>query len=256
MDLRTVTELRRPRNRNELDLGPGAAVLAGGTWLFSEPQDHLSVLVDVTGLGWAPVTRTADGISVAATCTIAELVTERVPLAAECSRALAASFKIAHTATVGGNIALALPAGSMTSLAVALDGTAVIWNGPTERRLAVLDLVTGVRTTALAPGEVLRSIELPSEASTARTAFRRAALSAEGRSGSVVIGRRDAGLVLTVTAAVTRPYRFAFPDVPSHPELVAALDTVPSWYDDPHGAPDWRRHVTGLLAEEIREELA
>ncbi|MBC8093643.1 MAG: FAD binding domain-containing protein [Pseudonocardia sp.] len=257
MDLPTVTELRRPRHRDELDVRPGAAVLAGGTWLFSEPQDHLSTLVDVTGLGWTPVTRTADGISVAATCTIAELVAAGVPLATECSRALAASFKIAHMATVGGNIALALPAGSMTSLAVALDATAVLWCGPTQRRLPVLDLVTGVRTTALAPGEVLRSIELPSTASTARTAFRRAALSAEGRSGSVVIGRRDAtGFVLTVTAAVTRPYRLAFPDLPSHAELVNALDTVPSWYDDPHGAPDWRRHVTGLLAEEIREELA
>jgi hypothetical protein len=28
------------------------------------------------------------------------------------------------------------------------------------------------------------------------------------------------------------------------------------WYDDVHGAPDWRHHVTLLLAEEIRQELS
>lgn len=256
MDLPTVTELHRPTRRAELHLRD-AAVLAGGTWLFSEPQPHLRALVDVTGLGWSPITRTEAGISVAATCTLAELAAAAdVPLARACCRALAASFKIWHTATVGGNICLALPAGSMTSLAVALDATALIWTVDGERRLPVLDLVTGVRTTALEPGEVLRAVELPAAALAARTAFRRAALSAEGRSGSVVIGRRDAEFVLTVTAATTRPYRFAFPALPSAAELQDTLDTVASWYDDPHGAPDWRRHVTGLLAEEIRTELS
>ena len=73
----------------------------------------------------------------------------------------------------------------------------------------------------------------------------------------MVIGRRDADgtFVLTVTAATDRPYRFAFRRVPRASELVAALDGVPRWFADPHGAPDWRRAVTGLLAEEIREEL-
>ena len=257
MDLPTVTGLRRPVVRAGLaGLGPGTAVLAGGTWLFSQPQDHLHTLVDLTGLGWAPVTRTADGVSVAATCTIDELVAAGIPLADECAGALAASFKITSQATVGGNVCLALPAGSMTSLAVALDGVAVLW-GPTEdRRVPVVDLVTGVRTTALRPGEVLRSLELPAAALSARLAFRRAALSAQGRSGAVVTGRRGDGFVLGVTAATPRPWRFGFPDVPSSDEIVAALDSVPDWYDDPHGSPDWRRHVTGVLAGQVREELA
>ncbi|MET0652018.1 MAG: FAD-binding molybdopterin dehydrogenase, partial [Hyphomicrobiaceae bacterium] len=28
------------------------------------------------------------------------------------------------------------------------------------------------------------------------------------------------------------------------------------YYDDVHGLPDWRRHMTHELAEEIRRELA
>lgn len=278
MDLPTVTGLRRPVDRAGLaGLGEGTAVLAGGTWLFSQPQDHLHTLVDLAGLGWEPVTRTADGVSVAATCTVDELVAAGIPLAGECAGALAASFKITSQATVGGNVCLALPAGSMTSLAVALDGVAVLWGPADERRVPVVDLVTGVRTTALRPGEVLRSIELPAAALSARLAFRRAALSKQGRSGAVVTGRRHTGpvpgtpiatgvartepvradrFVLGVSAATPRPWRFGFAGVPSSAELVAALDSVPEWYDDPHGSPDWRRHVTGVLAEQVREELA
>jgi hypothetical protein len=74
----------------------------------------------------------------------------------------------------------------------------------------------------------------------------------------VVTGRRDRNgrFTLGVTAATERPYRFRFDRVPGPLELRAALSSVPRWYDDPHGSPDWRRAVTELLAEEIRAELA
>ena len=39
MDLNTVTVIARPRSRDEIKLfAEGDAYLAGGTWLFSEPQ--------------------------------------------------------------------------------------------------------------------------------------------------------------------------------------------------------------------------
>lgn len=261
MDLHTITAMHRPAARADLAAAlasPGAAVLAGGTWLYSEPQEHLHTLVDVNTLGWPPLARTASGLTIAATCTLNDLVAGGVPLARECCGALAASFKIWHTATVGGNVCLALPAGSMTALAVALDGIALIWTPDgRDRRLPVAELVSGVRRTTLAPGEVLRAIDIPASALAAPTAFRRVALSAQGRSGSVVIGRRDAdGFVLTVTAAVERPHRFDFATRPTAAQLRGALDTIARWYDDPHGAPDWRRHVTGLIAEQVRVELA
>lgn len=34
-------------------------------------------------------------------------------------------------------------------------------------------------------------------------------------------------------------------------EILAEAD-----FDDMHSRPDWRRHVTGICAEEIRRELA
>jgi CO/xanthine dehydrogenase FAD-binding subunit len=122
----------------------------------------------------------------------------------------------------------------------------------------VTAFVLGDRRTALRPGEVLRAVHLPVAALAARTAFRRAALATQGRSGAMVIGRRDldGGFVLTVTAATDRPHRLAFADLPTSAELANALGRIDPWFDDPHGAPDWRRAVTLLLAEDVRAELA
>jgi hypothetical protein len=62
-----------------------------------------------------------------------------------------------------------------------------------------------------------------------------------------------------VTASTRRPVRIDLAAMPAASALAAALDAaIPDglWYDDVHGAPDWRRHVTGLLSEEVRAELA
>lgn len=260
MDLHTVTALRRPRSQAELTLGPGEAALAGGTWLFSEPQPHVHTLVDLRDLGWTPLELTSAGLTIAATCTLRQLSEWTAPeLLHQCCAALAGSFKIWHEATVGGNICLGLPAGPMIAMAVALDGVAVVWPaGSGERRMPVAQLVTGVRRTALRPGEVLRAIEIPDHAVCARTAHRRIALSPLGRSAALVIGRRDEDgrFSLTVTAATERPYQFRFHTVPGPEDLRAALAGIGRWFADQRGAPDWREHVTGLLAEEIRAELS
>ena len=73
-----------------------------------------------------------------------------------------------------------------------------------------------------------------------------------------MVGRRDIDrrFTLAVTAATPHPYRFRFDAIPTAAELRAALDTIPDWYDDPHGSPNWRRAITLRLAEEIRVELA
>ena len=73
LDLNTVTEVvRRRPERPGADWRPGDAFLAGGTWLFSEPQTHLRRLVDLTALGWR-CCADESGLEIGATCTITEL---------------------------------------------------------------------------------------------------------------------------------------------------------------------------------------
>lgn len=273
MDLTTVESISTPRSRDELwPLGDGDAILAGGTWLFSEPQLQTRRLIDLAGLGWPPVTVTADGIELAATCSVArvsELAAQlpsmrpewlAAPLFHQCCTALLASFKIWHEATVGGNVCLSFPAGSMISLLSALDGEVSVWRADGgDYRLPITDFVTGDTTNVLAVGDVLRAVHLPDAALRGRTAYRKLAPSALGRSGIVVIGRVDADgtFVLSITAATVRPFVFALPlaDVDA---LRLAHATIPegSWTDDPHGDPDWRRGVSLVLAEQIRAELS
>ncbi|AWN46636.1 FAD-binding molybdopterin dehydrogenase [Methylobacterium terrae] len=270
MDLTSITEVVVPRARAALPAWrPGDAWLAGGTWLYSEPQDGIGRLIDLPSLGWEPHALAPEGLRIAATCTIAALdrldlpaAFAAAPLIGRCCRALLGSFKVWNAATVGGNLCLALPAGPMIALAVALDGTGLIWTpAGGERRLPVRDLVRGPQATALAPGEILREIVLPAAALRRRTAFRRLSLSPNGRSGALVIATLDpsGAFALTVTAATRRPVRIDLRGVPGADELAAALAAaIPDglWYDDVHGAPDWRRHVTGLIAEEARAEIA
>lgn len=262
MDLIEVERMRLPTSRADVAPGEGEAVLAGGTWLFSEPQPGLRGLVDLTTLGWEPVTQLpGGGLSIAATCTFAQLRDSASRFGAAASLidplvdSLLGSWKIHRIATVGGNICLALPAGPMTSLAAGLAATAVIWTPDGgERRLPVADLVTGVLATALAPGEVVRSIEFPPPPAWA--SHRRESLSPLGRSATLVVARRDAGgFTLAVTAATPAPRVFSFEAVPSADDLAAAVETC-DWYDDAHGAPDWRCATTLRFAEQLRREAA
>jgi CO/xanthine dehydrogenase FAD-binding subunit len=269
MDLNTITELVRPRSREELPRWrAGDAWLAGGSWLFSEPQPHLRRLIDLEGLGWQTIDFDESGLRLAATCTIAGLDRASLPkdwtaaaLIGQCCRAFVASFKVWNTATVGGNICMALPAGAMISLASALDGVATIWtNNGSERSIPIVEFVTGEQKNILAAGDLLRQIALPASALKKRTAFRQHSLTPLGRSAALLIGTSACHKVfdLTITAATSRPARLSFPQLPTADQLRQRIERqVPdvSYLDDVHGARAWRKHITLLLAEEIRLEL-
>lgn len=275
MDITTVRSYRLARTRADLVLAPGEVLLAGGTWLMSEPQPDTTGFVDLTGMGWPDLEISPAGLRISATCTIATLVAwakdapvahpgwPAAALAVDAANALLASFKIWNTATVGGNICRAFAAGAMVSLCVALDGVAVIWapesaDGGAEHRMPVADLVTGNGTTSLRPGEVLRAVELPAHALASRAALRKIALAEHGRSGAVVTGRvdPDATSVFTVTAATAAPTVLRFATLPERAELADAVVFASGYYTDPLGSADWRRGVSVVLAERIRAELS
>src|ERR1700749_3654557 len=270
MDLNTIAEVARPRSRSELPVWTaGEAWLAGGSWLFSEPQVHLRRLIDLTDLKWPALTIGEHGLSIAATCTIAQLDALAcppdwlaAPLIDQCCRAFLASFKIWKTATVGGNLCMSLPAGPMISLTSALDGICTIWTADgTERKVAALDFVTGNQRNVLASGELLRRIDIPLDALKRRSAFRQISLAPVGRSAALLIGSiaADGGLVVTVTASTKGPGRLWVGKMPDPDELREAIlygIGDGDFHDDIHGKPFWRKHMTLRLAPENPAELS
>ena len=269
MDLNTIAEVAHPQTRSDLPVWTaGDAFLAGGTWLFSEPQAHLRRLIDLTDLKWPALTIHAGGLSIAATCTVAQLDALASPpdwpsasLINQCCRAFLASFKIWKTATVGGNLCMSLPAGPMISLTSALDGICTIWQADgSERKVAVTDFVTGDQRNALAPGDLLRQIDIPLAALSRRSAFRQISLTPIGRSAALLTGSivSDGSFLLTITASTKRPVRLSFDKIPEQTALrEMILQAIPEalYHDDVHGKPLWRKHMTLRLAEEIRSEL-
>lgn len=270
MDLNTITAVAHPQTRAQLPVWTaGDAWLAGGTWLFSEPQVHLRRLIDLTDLKWPALTITESHLSIAATCTIAELDGLAcpsdwlaAPLIGQCCRAFLASFKIWKTATVGGNVCMSLPAGPMISLTSALDGVCTIWKvGGGEQKIPVVDFVTGNQRNRLTPGDLIRQIDIPIAALRRRTAFRQISLAPVGRSAALLIGSLDADgtLTLTVTASTVRPIQLTLRKAPDAGALLEAITqriTDDLYHTDIHGKPLWRKHMTLRLAEEIRGELS
>jgi CO/xanthine dehydrogenase FAD-binding subunit len=273
MDLHTVNRVRRLARAEEIaSWDAGFAWLAGGTWLFSEPQVDVHTLIDLESLEWPSLQSSEDGLEIASTCRVVELdhfVDQATPdwtaapLFRECCRSFLASFKIWNEATVGGNICLSLPAGPMISLTTALEGVATLWpRSGKPRQVPVVDFVTGNHQNVLAPGELLRSIFLPAHALRKRFVFRRFTLTHLGRSEALLIGTRcptHGEFVFTITAATVRPVQLRFEGMPAAQELKRAIDDVVPfnlYLDDVHGSPPHRKHLTNYFAEQIRVELS
>jgi CO/xanthine dehydrogenase FAD-binding subunit len=155
---------------------------------------------------------------------------------------------------------MSLPAGPMIALTAALEGVCTIWKADgSAHRISVTDFIIGNQRNALAPGDLLRQIDIPFAALNRRSAFRQISLTPAGRSAALLIGTiNDEGFVLTVTASTIRPLRLSFTNIPRSDALrEAILRQIPDalYHDDVHGKPAWRKHMTLRLAQEIRAEL-
>ncbi len=270
MDLNTITKILRPTRFEDLEeWQSGHAWLAGGTWLFSEPQISTHTLIDLEALNWSSLNPSPEGLEIAATCKVVDLdrfaaPSEWIaaPLLSECCHCFLASFKIWNEASVGGNIIMSLPAGPMISLTASLEGICTLWprEGP-PRQVPVVDFVTGNHQNLLSPGELLRSIFLPAHALRKKHAFRRFTLTHLGRSETLIIGTlcpEHGEFLLTITASTLRPRQFRFESIPSAKDMRDVIQTIPleEYLADTHGSPAHRQHLTSYFAEQIRGELS
>lgn len=271
MNLNTIVAVKRPNSADEVgQWRDGYAWLAGGTWLFSEPQVATDTLIDLDTLGWTPLTATQAGLEIAATCRIADLHAFKgpagwraAPLFRDCIDAFLMSFKIWNAATVGGNICMSLPAGAMISLTAALDGVCTLWpRDGKPREVPVADFVTGNHKNVMRKGELLRSIHLPAASLSKRYALRRMSLTRHGRSVALIVGTvgdKGEDFLLTITASTPRPVQLRFATTPTAAALRKAIDErlpADGYFADVHGSAPYKRHLTYHFAEQIRAELA
>lgn len=146
---------------------PSAVLVAGGTDLVPAtpgrgelPSDWIST-ARVRGL--ADVSVTADGLMLGGGASIeaawSALAAQWPQLDVGWHRF--ASPPIRQQGTLAGNLVTASPVGDTAPVLLVLDARAVLASVQGERAVALTDLVTGYRTTALAPDEVLVRVEVP-----------------------------------------------------------------------------------------------
>ena len=171
MDLHTVESYLQPSTLEEIKEYPqGWTVIAGGTWLFTEAQPQVKTLVDISRLGWGEIEITSDGLSIGATCIMSQLLKFNYPQKWSSSKVLKsavqelASFKIQNVATVGGNLCLAIPAGTFAPVFVVLNARyEVISPEGDSYWVAASDFQTGIKATILPVNHLLRCIFIPQE---------------------------------------------------------------------------------------------
>ena len=160
-----------------------ASLIAGGTDLLLDLQQgrHAPVhtLVDVTAIPEMTALEIRDGelyIGAAvphAKITQSLLVKEHAAALATAS-GLVGGPQVRNTATLGGNVAHALPAADGTIALVALDAQAVIAGSSGTRRLSMEELFLGPGRSALEPrGELLVGFYLPVRGIQQASAFKR-----------------------------------------------------------------------------------
>jgi CO/xanthine dehydrogenase FAD-binding subunit len=175
---------------------------------------------------------------------------ELLPALAEASRTVG-SPQIRNRGTIGGNLATASPAGDALPPLV-IEGAEVECTSVRGARLVpVADFVTGVKTTALAPDELITAVVLTPSA--APQTFMK-------------VGPRNAMVIAVVSLAVSagEELRASFGSASPRPLLVTAsrdeADSFPervadaaSPIDDVRGSAEYRRHALRVMTTRALE---
>ncbi len=215
--------------------GGEARPLAGGQSLG--PMLNLRIarpalLVDISRIETLKaVSEDADGIALGASVTHAAVEDGDVAdVANGLMRRAAAGIAyraVRNRGTVGGSIAHADPAADWPPVMIALDA-AIRVRGPSgSREIPAADFVTGILSTALAPGEILESIRVPRLAGDATWGHYKVCVKPGDFADSLGVVVRDAARAVC-RAVIAGPGR-----APARLDSVAGLiDGASGWSDD------------------------
>jgi CO/xanthine dehydrogenase FAD-binding subunit len=281
MDLHNIDSYLRPTDIKKVtNWGEGWSWLAGGTWLFSEPQPGINTLVDIQSLGWDEIdlidssnlSDKGELLAIGATCPLIKLLEHpwlREYTAVEgfqgAINALSASLKVVNMATVGGNICLALSVGTFAPIMVALDASYEIWNNQGKSRVVkAKEFQIASRQTVLQSGELLRRILIPVKNMKWQVDYKRFGITASDTALAIVVGAYNSTakkLRLVVGASVAAPVLLEFEaDLNKNLNYLNSLNYMQSlekidFIEDVKASSVYRREITQILIKQCLREL-
>ncbi|MDP6889813.1 MAG: FAD binding domain-containing protein [Phycisphaerales bacterium] len=252
-------------------LGPRAEYVAGGTDLLVDLKtarteaDHL---ISITNIDQArQLTADSEGLTIGSLVPVGRL--NETPLSGtwaaihDATQVMAAPA-IRNMATVGGNLASAVPCADLPPILMVLGGGVDLWSRTGVRRIPVCEFFTGPRTTVRRHDEILLSIHVPPPANRSGASYERFALR-EGNSIAVAsvaarIRLDDAGMMQEAALAIgaVAPTPLLLENIPAI--LAGRAPNETAWADaadaavaaadpisDIRGSAEFRRELTGVL---------
>ena len=152
-------------------------VLAGGTDFYPARVGRAVIedVLDIAGIAaLRGISETAAGWRLGATTTWSELVEADLPPMFDGLKQAAREVggrQIQNAGTIAGNICNASPAADGVPALLALDAEVELASRDGARRLPLASFITGVRTTAREPGELVVALHVPRPRAEARSAF-------------------------------------------------------------------------------------
>ena len=169
----------RPRDLDEAlqALTRPFTVLAGGTDFYPARVGRLVTedILDIAGVAaLRGISESDGGWRLGATTTWSELVEAGLPPVFDGLKQAAREVggrQIQNAGTIAGNICNASPAADGVPALLALDAEVELASRDGVRRLPLASFITGVRKTALLPGELVTALHVPRPRHEARSAF-------------------------------------------------------------------------------------
>ena len=248
-----------------------AKPLAGGMSLIPLMKLRLSSpekLVDLGRLGALNYIReNEDTVRIGATTThhqieSAHLIRSKCPLLSDTASNIG-DVQVRNMGTIGGSIAHADPAADYPAALIALEAQIRLAGANAERTVSVGDFFVDTFTTALEPGEIVREVIVPEEASGTGYSYQKLVQPASGFAivGIAVRIRKTDGKISMARVGVTGLASKAFRAVAVEQALegtagtdsdihkaAAALMNVEDANSDLHASADYRRHMAVVYA--------
>ncbi len=265
------------------DMGDDAAAYCGGTELLLAMKlglasyEHLVDLKRVYGLRGIAADGGMTRIGAATTHheieTSAELRARYPEMSAMISQV--ANLRVRIVGTLGGNLCFADPHSDPASFLMAVDATLVCQRGEATRRVPAAEFLTGLYETALAPGELLVAVELPSRPP--RTGISHLRMKLTERpvvTVTALVTLAPAATTLAPGAAVTQVRLIvgSVASTPSAADAASLLGATPADFDsraescaeaaaaacnpfpDGEASPDYLRHLVRVHARQALSE--
>ena len=191
----SIQEYFRPQSIEEAtrllaDQAQGSLILAGGTLAMPLINDGISMPEMVLGLKDSGLNyiKEQDGyLVIGATTTLSQMASQtQISMLSEAAQSVG-GWAIRNMATVGGNFFAPPPGGDFAAALLALDAEMTLVSSQGERTIAVKDFFTGFLTNRMAPGEIIKEVQVPYP---------------EGKTAFTKYGRRHANTPSIVSVAV------------------------------------------------------